>query len=108
MIIPKCASEAFDQEAFFWEQFHEANANIRTLNEQMREVAKGPTQYSVDSSQSRFSSMSHRLGEMTKARDYWMQERANAIENLTRLGVGLEDCECGPTDTGLTVMLPAF
>jgi hypothetical protein len=105
MIIPKCASGAFGLEEFYWNQFHKANEMIEALDKQLGEVASGPAQYSLDSGQSRMSTMTHRLGELTKARDYWVTQRMDAIASLTRLGVGLDDC-CG--ETGLTVMVPAF
>ncbi len=104
MIIPKCASDAFDIEGFYWRQFHKANEMIEVFDKQLVEVASGPAQYSLDSQQNRMSTMTHRLGELTKARDYWVTQRADAIEQLTRMGVGVDDC-CG--ETGLTVMVPA-
>lgn len=102
---PRCANDAFGLEAYYWDQFHNANAKIKLTDEQYADVAGGPAQYSLDSSQSRFSTMTHRLGEYTKARDYWVNQRLDAIANLQALGVGVEEC-C--TETGLTVMVPAF
>jgi hypothetical protein len=105
MIIPQCANDVFGLEAYYWKQFQKANEMIETTDKQISEVTSGPSQYSFDSQQSRMSTMTHRLGELTKAREYWVTQRMDAIANLTRLGVGVDEC-CN--ETGLTVMVPAF
>lgn len=105
MIIPKCAANAFGLEEYYWKQFHAANKMIDELTAKITEANAAPLQYSLDSQQSRVSEMSRGLGEYLKAREYWVGQRMDAIENLTRLGVGVDEC-CG--ETGLTVMIPAY
>jgi hypothetical protein len=103
--ISVCADDAFDLKGYYWKQWRTARDMIESLDAQMKLVTEGPAQYSMDSGQSRFSTMTHRLGELKTAREYWTGQFFDAVRNLQALGEGVDDC-CG--DTGLTVIIPAF